>query len=103
MFVLLLAGKQRARRLFRRRACIILIRESNISILDLSNYYDTNGRKPVRIDGQAKKSARGMPWHQEPMKVVISCDKPRGAAHKRYIRGSLNGATRHGLYCVNHT
>ena len=52
--------------------------------------------------GQAKKSARGMPWHQEPMKVVISCDKPRGAAHKRYIRGSLNGATRHGLYRVNH-
>ena len=37
-----------------------------------------------------------MPWHQEPKKVVISCDKPRGAAHKRYIRGSLNGATRHG-------
>jgi hypothetical protein len=36
-----------------------------------------------------------MPWHQEPMKVVISCDKPRGAAHKRYIRGSLNGATWH--------
>ena len=35
-----------------------------------------------------------MPWHQEPKKVVISCDKPRGAAHKRYIRGSLNGATR---------
>ena len=32
--------------------------------------------------GQAKKSARGMPWHQEPKKDVISCDKPRGAAHK---------------------
>ncbi len=31
---------------------------------------------------QAIKSARGMPWHQEPMKVVISCDKPRGAAHE---------------------
>ena len=27
--------------------------------------------------GQAIKSARGMPWHQEPMKDVTSCDKPR--------------------------
>ena len=39
----------------------------------------------VRIDrkDQANKSARGMPWHQEPMKDVISCDKLRGAANKR--------------------
>ena len=35
-----------------------------------------------RPKGQAKKSARGMPWHQEPMKDVISCDKLRGAANK---------------------
>ena len=27
--------------------------------------------------GQAEKSARGMPWHQEPTKDVTSCDKPR--------------------------
>ena len=33
-------------------------------------------------DGQANKSARGMPWHQEPKKDVISCEKPRGAANK---------------------
>ena len=33
-------------------------------------------------EGQANKSARGMPWHQEPMKDVISCDKLRGAANK---------------------
>ena len=32
---------------------------------------------------QANKSARGMPWHQEPMKDVISCEKLRGAANKR--------------------
>ena len=32
---------------------------------------------------QANKSARGMPWHQEPMKDVISCDKLRGAANKQ--------------------
>ena len=31
--------------------------------------------------GQANKSARGMPWHQEPTKDVTSCDKLRGAAH----------------------
>ena len=35
-----------------------------------------------RRRGQANKSARGMPWHQEPMKDVTSCDKLRGAAHK---------------------
>ena len=34
-------------------------------------------------EGQAKKSARGMPWHQEPMKDVTSCDKLRGAANER--------------------
>ena len=33
-------------------------------------------------EGQAKKSARGMPWHQEPMKDVTSCDKLRGAANE---------------------
>ena len=49
----------------------------------------------VRSDeGQAIKSARGMPWHQEPKKDATSCDKPRGAAHKRYIRGFPNGETR---------
>ena len=32
--------------------------------------------------GQAKKSARGMPWHQEPMKDATSCEKLRGAANK---------------------
>ena len=32
--------------------------------------------------GQANKSARGMPWHQEPKKDVISCEKPRGAANE---------------------
>ncbi len=32
-------------------------------------------------EGQARKSARGMPWHQEPMKDATSCDKPRGGAN----------------------
>ena len=43
--------------------------------------------------GQARKSARGMPWHWEPKKDVANCDKPRGAVNKRYIRGFPNGAT----------
>lgn len=33
-------------------------------------------------EGQANKSARGMPWHQEPTKDVTSCDKLRGAANE---------------------
>ena len=32
--------------------------------------------------GQAVKGARGMPWHQEPMKDVTSCDKLGVAANK---------------------
>ena len=32
-------------------------------------------------EGQAEKSARGMPWHQEPKKDVTSCDKPRVGAN----------------------
>ena len=34
-------------------------------------------------EGQAIKSARGMPWHQEPMKDATSCEKPRGGAISR--------------------
>ena len=50
-----------------------------------------------------------MPWHQEPMKDVTSCDKPRGAANKHYIRGFPNEETpmvkNHGMqheYIVLH-
>jgi len=35
-----------------------------------------------------------MPWCQEAMKDVVSCDKPRGAAKQALIRGSPNGKTR---------
>ena len=35
-----------------------------------------------RLKGQANKGAGRMPWHWEPMKDVISCDKLRGAANK---------------------
>ena len=55
---------------------------------------DGNGMERVSsTTGQAKKSARGMPWHQEPKKDVTSCDKPRGGANIRYIRGFPNGGT----------
>ena len=36
-----------------------------------------------------------MPWLWEAMKDVVSCDKLRGAAHKRYILRSPNGTTHH--------
>src|SRR5258708_28990898 len=34
-----------------------------------------------------------MPWQKQAMKDVASCDKLRGAAHRRYIRRSPNGET----------
>ena len=39
-------------------------------------------RKLIPTIDQARKSARGMPWRQEPMKDVTSCDKLRGAANE---------------------
>ena len=33
------------------------------------------------LNGQATKGARRMPWHWEPMKDVVSCDKPWGGAN----------------------
>jgi hypothetical protein len=34
-----------------------------------------------------------MPWRQEAMKDVVSCDKSRGAAKQALIREFPNGAT----------
>ena len=48
----------------------------------------------IRNNGQATKSARGMPWHQEPTKDAAICEKPRGGESIRYIRGYPNGETR---------
>ena len=36
-----------------------------------------------------------MPWVWEAMKDVVSCDKLRGAAHKRYILRFPNGTTQY--------
>ena len=46
------------------------------------------------IYGQATKGAGRMPWCQEAMKDVVSCDKLRGAAKQAQIRRFLNGETR---------
>ena len=44
--------------------------------------------------GQVVKGTRWMSWHQEPMKDVGGCVKPRGAANRALIRGCPNGGTR---------
>ena len=55
---------------------------SELSTGSVSLTAEANDMKFLLTTGQANKSARGMPWHQEPMKDVISCEKPRGAANK---------------------
>src|SRR3712207_7599919 len=45
------------------------------------------------VCGQVFKGTRWMPWHQEPMKDVGACDKPRGAGNRAVIRGCPNGET----------
>ena len=44
-----------------------------------------------------------MPWRQKAMKDVVSCDKPRGAANKRLIRGFPNGETQCGKAALRMT
>jgi hypothetical protein len=50
--------------------------------------------KHLYLCGQVSKGTRWMPRHQEPMKDVGACDKPRGAGNQAVIRGSPNGGTR---------
>ena len=56
-------------------------------------------KRRIKKRGQATKSARGMPWHWEPKKDAVNCEKPRGAVSRRYIRGYPNGATRQMQIC----
>ena len=44
-----------------------------------------------------------MPWYQEAMKDVGSCEKLRGAATQASIRRCPNGETRAGQYRPPHT
>ena len=34
-----------------------------------------------------------MPWHQEPKKDAVNCEKPWGVVNRRNIHGYPNGAT----------
>ena len=43
---------------------------------------------------QDVKGLRWMPWHQESMKDVDGCDKPRLGAEQPLTRGFPNGETR---------
>ena len=46
------------------------------SIYELTIHNENSGN--MKQNGKAKKSAGRMPWHWEPMKDVINCDKLRG-------------------------
>jgi hypothetical protein len=46
--------------------------------------------------GQASKGTRWMPWRQEAMKDVGSCEKLREVANQTLIRRFPNGETRPG-------
>jgi hypothetical protein len=47
----------------------------------------------IFVARQATKGTWWMPWHQEPMKDVEACDKPRGIGNRVLIRGFPNGET----------
>ena len=67
-----------AKKLLETWACIIQLIENRL------DYLWVDLRSVKASEGQANKSARGMPWHQEPMKDVISCDKLRGVANEHW-------------------
>src|SRR3954447_17432518 len=47
----------------------------------------------IFVARQATKGTWWMPWHQEPMKDVGACDKPREVGNRAVIRGFPNGET----------
>ena len=55
--------------------------------LALTPQVDRSASSGLRqVGGQATKGTRWMPWRQEAMKDVVSCDKLRGAASgRRYV------------------
>jgi hypothetical protein len=57
----------------------------------------------VVCGGQVFKGAWWMPWHQEPMKDVGACVKPRGVGNRMLIRGCPNGGTRPSSWAVTRT
>ena len=64
-------------------------------IVDASIFVDF-----VVVFWQATKCDRWMPWHQEPMKDVVTCDKPRGVGKRAVILGCPNRETLNFRSCV---
>ena len=54
------------------------------------------------LEGQAKKSIRRMPWHWEPKKDVISCEKLRVGANIHSTADLRMGEPTHGNACVSY-
>jgi hypothetical protein len=50
-----------------------------------------------KLDGQAIKGTRWMPWRWEAMKDAVDSEMPRVVVKQTLIRGCPNGATRRGL------
>ena len=74
-----IAASQRSSNKF--KACFEFERRSNGANAVFADSHwlaaETEMSEVCDDEGQAKKSARGMPWHQEPKKDVTSCDKLR--------------------------
>ena len=51
---------------------------NKLQVFWINNKFKENSGKQ-EANGKAKKSAGRMPWHWEPKKDAINCDKPRGA------------------------
>ena len=54
-----------------------------------TSFFELSGKKILQTQilsdtkGKANKSVWRMPWHWEPKKDVVSCDKLRGAVSKQ--------------------
>ena len=59
-----------------KKTIINCYRVKTTSIYELTIH---NENSEHEANGKAKKSAGRMPWHWEPKKDAINCDKPRGA------------------------
>ena len=53
----------------------------------------------IQTNGQATKSARGMPWHQEPTKDAAICEKPRGVESRHRSVGIRMGKPGRAILC----
>ncbi len=75
------------------------VNRSGNSLLSLSRMIRHSTQWP-KIGGQATKGIRWMPWRQEAMKDVVSCDKLRGVANKRRSGDFRMGKPTQGYACV---